>query len=64
MSDDATATEIATTLFLSVGTVRNYLSSAIGKTATRNRMEALRVTLNEYRTHMHTNAPVHAWPWP
>jgi two-component system response regulator DesR len=29
-------------LFLSEGTVRNYLSSAIGKTGTRNRVEAVR----------------------
>jgi len=30
-------------LFLSEGTVRNYLSSSISKTGTRNRVEALRV---------------------
>jgi two-component system response regulator DesR len=35
--------EIAATLHLSEGTVRNYLSAAIAKTATRNRMEAVRV---------------------
>ncbi|MEV8609956.1 response regulator transcription factor [Amycolatopsis sp. NPDC051373] len=35
--------EIAATLYLSEGTVRNYLSAAIAKTGTRNRMEALRV---------------------
>ncbi|WP_131737397.1 response regulator transcription factor [Actinomadura roseirufa] len=34
---------IATALHLSEGTVRNYLSAAIAKTATRNRMEAVRV---------------------
>ncbi|MGW4487611.1 response regulator transcription factor [Amycolatopsis sp. NPDC004368] len=34
---------IAGTLYLSEGTVRNYLSAAIAKTGTRNRMEALRV---------------------
>ncbi len=39
----ATVSEIAGNLCLSEGTVRNYLSSAIAKTATRNRMEALRV---------------------
>ncbi|WP_283133909.1 response regulator transcription factor [Rhizohabitans arisaemae] len=33
-------TEIAKTLSLSAGTVRNYLSSAIAKTGTANRMEA------------------------
>jgi len=39
----ATVAEIAAKLFLSEGTVRNYLSGAIAKTGTRNRMEALRV---------------------
>jgi two-component system response regulator DesR len=39
----ATVTDIASTLFLSEGTVRNYLSSAIAKTGTRNRIEAVRV---------------------
>jgi two-component system response regulator DesR len=34
--------EIAANLYLSEGTVRNYLSAAIAKTGTRNRMEALR----------------------
>ncbi|WP_328606862.1 response regulator transcription factor [Amycolatopsis sp. NBC_00345] len=34
--------EIAANLYLSEGTVRNYLSAAISKTGTRNRMEALR----------------------
>jgi two-component system, NarL family, response regulator DesR len=41
--DGATIADIATKLFLSEGTVRNYLSSAISKTGTRNRLEALRV---------------------
>ncbi len=41
--DGATIADIAKRLFLSEGTVRNYLSSAISKTGTRNRMEALRV---------------------
>jgi gamma-glutamyl:cysteine ligase YbdK (ATP-grasp superfamily) len=27
-----------------------------------DRLDALRVTLNEYRAHMHTNEPVHTWP--
>ncbi|MFG2346733.1 response regulator [Streptomyces phaeochromogenes] len=40
--DGATVADIATKLRLSESTVRNYLSSAIGKTATRNRMEAMR----------------------
>jgi len=39
----ATVAEIAERLFLSEGTVRNYLSSAIAKTGTRNRTEATRV---------------------
>ncbi|CAJ63454.1 MULTISPECIES: response regulator transcription factor [Frankia] len=40
--DGATVADIAGRLFLSEGTVRNYLSSVIAKTGTRNRMEALR----------------------
>ncbi|MFD9562458.1 response regulator [Streptomyces sp. NPDC059994] len=40
--DGATVADIAGKLHLSESTVRNYLSSAIGKTATRNRMEAVR----------------------
>ncbi len=39
----ATIADIAGTLFLSQGTVRNYLSSAIGKTGTATRYEAARV---------------------
>ncbi len=39
----AAVAEIAAKLSLSEGTVRNYLSSAIAKTGTRNRLEALRV---------------------
>jgi two-component system response regulator DesR len=39
----ATVAEIARRLFLSDGTVRNYLSSAIGKTGARTRVEAARV---------------------
>jgi two-component system, NarL family, response regulator DesR len=38
----ASVAEIASKLFLSEGTVRNYLSSAIAKTGTRNRAEAVR----------------------
>jgi two-component system, NarL family, response regulator DesR len=41
-SDGATISDIADRLFLSQSTVRNYLSTAIGKTRTRNRMEAVR----------------------
>ncbi|KDQ67014.1 MerR family transcriptional regulator [Streptomyces sp. NTK 937] len=40
--DGATVADIAAKLHLSESTVRNYLSSAIGKTGTRNRMEAVR----------------------
>ncbi|OLB74025.1 MAG: DNA-binding response regulator [Actinobacteria bacterium 13_2_20CM_2_71_6] len=40
--DGATVAEIAVALVLSEGTVRNYLSSAIGKTGARNRTEAAR----------------------
>ena len=39
----ASVAEIAGKLYLSEGTVRNYLSAAIAKTRTQNRMEALRV---------------------
>jgi two-component system response regulator DesR len=41
-SDGSTIAAIAARLFLSEGTVRNYLSSAIQKTGARNRMEAVR----------------------
>ena len=40
--DGATVADIARRLYLSEGTVRNYLSAAITKTNTRNRVEALR----------------------
>jgi two-component system response regulator DesR len=39
----ATVADIAKALFLSEGTVRNYLSAAIAKTGDRNRIEAIRV---------------------
>ena len=39
----ATIADIAGRLFLSEGTIRNYLSSAIAKTGTRNRTEAVQV---------------------
>jgi two-component system, NarL family, response regulator DesR len=39
----ATVADIAGRLYLSEGTVRNYLSSAIGKTGARTRVEAARV---------------------
>jgi two-component system response regulator DesR len=41
--DGRTIAEIAAQLYLSEGTVRNYLSACIGKTGTRNRAEALRI---------------------
>ncbi|MCW2942540.1 MAG: Transcriptional regulatory protein DesR [Actinomycetia bacterium] len=41
-TDGSTVAEIAGRLYLSEGTVRNYLSAAIGKTGTRNRLEATR----------------------
>ena len=41
--DGSSVADLAGLLFLSEGTVRNYLSSAIGKTGTRNRVEAVRV---------------------
>jgi two-component system response regulator DesR len=39
----APVAEIAQRLYLSEGTVRNYLSAAIGKTDARNRIEAVRI---------------------
>ena len=42
-ADGATVADISARLFLSEGTVRNYLSSAIGKTGARTRVEAARV---------------------
>jgi len=40
-ADGATIADIARRLHLSESTVRNYLSAAIGKTGTRNRIEAV-----------------------
>ena len=40
--DGTTVADIAGRLFLSEGTVRNYLSAAIAKTGVRNRVEAVR----------------------
>ncbi len=42
-ADGLPNTEIAATLFLAEGTVRNYLSTAITKLGVRNRIEAARV---------------------
>jgi two-component system response regulator DesR len=39
----APAMEIAGELYLSVGTVRNYMSRVIGKTGARNRVDAIRI---------------------
>jgi two-component system, NarL family, response regulator DesR len=41
------AMEIASHLYLSVGTVRNYLSRVIGKTGARNRIDAIRIAEGE-----------------
>ncbi|MFG2581954.1 response regulator transcription factor [Streptomyces malaysiensis] len=41
--DGSTNAELARALHLSPGTVRNYLSTAIQKTAARNRAEAVRI---------------------
>ncbi|WP_433152647.1 response regulator transcription factor [Actinomadura nitritigenes] len=37
--------EIAERLFLSYGTVRNYLTSAVGKLGARNRIDAVRIAI-------------------
>jgi two-component system response regulator DesR len=42
-ADGASVDEVAAQLFLSAGTVRNRLSSAIGKTDARNRADAARI---------------------
>ncbi|GAA2386082.1 response regulator transcription factor [Nonomuraea africana] len=42
-ADGAEATEIATRLFLSVGTVRNYLTAIVAKLNARNRTDAARI---------------------
>jgi two-component system, NarL family, response regulator DesR len=44
--DGATLAEIAAAVYLSEGTVRNYLSACIQKTGARNRAEAVRVAQN------------------
>ncbi|WP_027342900.1 response regulator transcription factor [Hamadaea tsunoensis] len=46
-ADGATIAEIAQRLHLSESTVRNYLSAAIGKTGTRNRMEAVQAARSQ-----------------
>lgn len=42
-ADGAEAMEIASRLFLSIGTVRNYLTSAVTKLNARNRVDAFRI---------------------
>jgi two-component system response regulator DesR len=42
-ANGAEAMEIATRLFLSIGTVRNYLTSAVTKLNARNRVDAIRI---------------------
>lgn len=42
-ADGSTNAELAKTLHLSPGTVRNYLSTAIQKLTARNRAEAVRI---------------------
>jgi two-component system, NarL family, response regulator DesR len=42
-ADGAEAAEIASRLFLSIGTVRNYLTSVVTKLNARNRVDAIRI---------------------
>ena len=42
-ADGSSVGEIAHRLYLSVGTVRNYLSKVIGRTGARNRIDAIRI---------------------
>jgi two-component system, NarL family, response regulator DesR len=46
-AEGAPTAEIANRLYLSLGTVRNYLSSVIKKTGARNRIDAIRISRNE-----------------
>lgn len=46
-ADGATIADVAAMLHLSESTVRNYLSAAIGKTGTRNRIEAVRAARSQ-----------------
>lgn len=45
-AEGATAGEIARRLFLSAGTVRNYLAAIIRKTGARTRIDAIRIATN------------------
>ncbi|MFB7405749.1 helix-turn-helix transcriptional regulator [Streptomyces sp. NPDC056202] len=42
-ADGAPVAEIAATLFLTKGTVRNYMASVIRKVGARNRVDAIRI---------------------
>ncbi len=42
-ADGRSAAAVASEVFLSAGTVRNHLSSAIGKTGAANRAQAVRI---------------------
>jgi two-component system, NarL family, response regulator DesR len=46
-STGAEPDEIAAALFLSVGTVRNYLSSAVTRLDARNRVDAIRIAIDQ-----------------
>jgi two-component system response regulator DesR len=46
-ADGRSAPAIAAEVFLSAGTVRNHLSSAIGKTGAANRAQAVRIALDK-----------------
>lgn len=46
-ADGRSAAAIAAEVFLSAGTVRNHLSSAIGKTGAGNRAQAVRIALDK-----------------
>ncbi len=43
VAEGSRSTEIASELYLSVGTVRNYLSRVMSKTGARNRIDAIRI---------------------
>lgn len=45
-ADGADAVEIGSRLYLSAGTVRNYLTTIVGKLNARNRIDAIRVARN------------------
>jgi two-component system response regulator DesR len=47
VDDTTTAADIARTLHLSAGTVRNYISSAMAKLSARSRTEAVRIARDQ-----------------